>query len=39
MSVKVKGNRHCPRCNAHVLAQRNGHAVRNSAAVGGIVQL
>lgn len=35
MSVKVKGSRYCPRCKAHVLAQRNGHGVRNTAAIGG----
>jgi ribosomal protein S27AE len=34
VSVKVKG-RYCPNCGKQVLAQRNGHGVRNTAAIGG----
>ena len=30
MSVKVKGGMYCPRCHKPVMAQRSGHAVRNT---------
>ena len=35
MSVKVKGKMYCQRCEREVLAQKNGHAVRNVSALGG----
>jgi hypothetical protein len=37
MSVKVKGGMYCKRCQQPVLAQKTGHAVRNTAALGGIL--
>jgi len=30
MSIKVKGGMYCPSCGTRVIAQRNGHAVRNT---------
>lgn len=37
MGVKVKGGMYCKRCERPVMAQKSGHAVRNTAAVGGIL--
>ncbi len=35
MGVKVKGGMYCRRCNQPVMAQKSGHGVRNTLAVGG----
>jgi len=35
MGVKVKGDMYCKRCNKPVMAQKSGHGVRNTVAVGG----
>jgi predicted RNA-binding Zn-ribbon protein involved in translation (DUF1610 family) len=34
VGVKVKGGMYCPNCKQPVLAQKTGHGVRNTAAVG-----
>jgi hypothetical protein len=35
LGVKVKGGMYCRRCNRPVMAQKSGHGVRNTLAVGG----
>ena len=35
MGVKVKGGMYCRRCDKPVMAQKSGHGVRNTVAVGG----
>lgn len=35
MGLKVKGGMYCKRCGKPVMAQKNGHGVRNVVAVGG----
>jgi integrase len=35
MALKAKGGMHCKRCGKPVMAQKNGHGVRNAIAVGG----
>lgn len=35
MGVKVKGGMYCRQCDKPVMAQRNGHGLRNTVAVGG----
>lgn len=35
MGVKVKGGMYCKRCGKPVMAQKTGHGVRNTVAVGG----
>ncbi len=35
MGIKVKGGMYCRRCNRPVMAQKSGHGVRNTLAVGG----
>jgi DNA-directed RNA polymerase subunit RPC12/RpoP len=35
MGVQVKGGMYCPRCKQPVLAQKTGHGVRNTVAIGG----
>jgi hypothetical protein len=35
MGVKVKGGMYCRKCDKPVMAQKTGHGVRNTAAVGG----
>lgn len=35
MGVKVKGGMYCKRCDRPVMAQKTGHGVRNTLAVGG----
>jgi hypothetical protein len=35
MGIKVRGNMYCRQCAMPVMAQKNGHAVRNTIAVGG----
>jgi hypothetical protein len=35
VGIKVKGNMYCERCKQPVMAQRSGHGVRNTAAIGG----
>jgi hypothetical protein len=35
LGVKVKGGMYCQRCKQPVMAQKNGHGVRNTVAVGG----
>ncbi len=37
MGVRVKGDMYCPRCKQPVLAQRTGHGVRNTIAIGGVL--
>jgi hypothetical protein len=35
MGIRVKGGMYCQRCDKPVMAQKTGHGVRNTAAVGG----
>jgi rubrerythrin len=35
MGVKVKGGMYCRQCDKPVMAQKNGHGLRNTVAVGG----
>jgi hypothetical protein len=35
MALKAKGGMYCKRCDKPVMAQKNGHGVRNTIAVGG----
>jgi hypothetical protein len=35
LGVKVKGGMYCQRCAKPVMAQKSGHGVRNTAAIGG----
>jgi hypothetical protein len=37
MGVRVKGGMYCPRCKQPVLAQKTGHRVRNTIAIGGVL--
>jgi rubrerythrin len=35
VAIKVKGGMYCKRCDKPVMAQKTGHGVRNTLAVGG----
>jgi hypothetical protein len=37
MGVRVKGSVYCTRCKQPVLAQKTGHGVRNTIAIGGVL--